>query len=79
MGSGEPRREQGAFSDTAWPQCCGPRCSRSLASHRLCSAGSSGGACVCPSAALLPMGFGGMEILLSSTCSQPLEKPQVSP
>lgn len=52
------------------------KCSRSLASHQLCSAGSSGGACVCPSAALLPMGSGGMGILLSSTCSRPLEKPQ---
>ncbi|XP_059251331.1 sharpin isoform X5 [Mustela nigripes] len=64
------------FTPTAPLRPSKSRCSPSLASHRPCSAGSSGGACVCRSAALPPMGSGGMGILLSSTCFQPLEKPQ---
>lgn len=52
------------------------RCSQSSVSRQLCNAGSLGGACVCLSAALPPMGFGRMGTLLSSTCCQLLEKPQ---
>lgn len=64
------------FTPIAPSQLSRSRCSRSLASRQLCSAGSSGSACVCPSAALLRMGSGGMGILLSSICSQRPERPQ---
>lgn len=82
-GAGEHRVRDPLWRQAPWGHCLAltlcSRSSRSLASRQLCSAGSLASACACPSAASLPMGSGRTGTPLSSTCSQPLEKLQVSP
>lgn len=56
----------------------GLRSSLSWASRQLCSAGSLESVFVCLSSAWPPMVSGRMGTLLSSTCSQPHRKAQVS-